>query len=58
MRWYLVRSALRAILLRDRIALRMPYRPRYQHEVAFLRETVLRDLETSTGLLISDLTLA
>jgi hypothetical protein len=56
-RWYLLRSALRAILLRNRIALQMPYRPKNQQEIAFLRETLLRDLKMSTGLSISDLTI-
>ncbi len=57
-RWYLLRRALRAILLRDRIEIRMPYRPKDDAEVGFLREMLLQDLQLSIGIRVSDLTLA
>ena len=56
-RFHLVRSALRAILLRDRVSLKMPYRPKDPQEVSFLRETLVQDLESTIGLRINDLTL-
>jgi hypothetical protein len=56
-RWYLLRAALRSILLRRRIALRLPYRPRDAEEVSSLRETLLDDLQDLTGIRVRNLTL-
>jgi len=56
-RFHLIRSALRAILLRNRVSLKMPYRPKNPEEVSFLREVLVQDLESAIGLHINDLTL-
>jgi len=56
-RFYLVRAALRAILLRDNVSLKLPYRPKNAEEVSFLRETLIQDLESAIGLRINDLSL-
>jgi hypothetical protein len=56
-RYYLIRAALRAILLRNRIVIRMPYRPRDEPEVAFLRDELLGDLEGLIGIRVTDLVL-
>jgi hypothetical protein len=55
--WYLIRFALRAILLRNHISLRMPYRPKDQSEVSLLQELLLMGLEFYIGIRIKDLTL-
>jgi len=57
-RWYLLRRALRAILLRDRIEIRMPYRPKDAAEVGFLKDMLLQDLQSSIGIRVTDLRLA
>jgi hypothetical protein len=56
-REYLVRAALRAAFLRDKMAVRMPYRPKDPKEVAFLRETLVGDLAEIIGIRIGDLEL-
>jgi hypothetical protein len=56
-RFHLLRSALRAILFKNHVSLKMPYRPKNPEEVSFLKETLLQDLELTIGHRIKNLTL-
>jgi len=56
-RWHLLRVALRTILLRDRVEIQMPYRPKDDEEVAFMRQTLIDDLQQAIGIRVDRLTL-
>lgn len=56
-REYLVRATLRAVLLRDKISIRMPYRPKDDKELAFFREGLVGDLAEIIGIRINELEL-